>query len=66
MRKQIQEKFGRLSNKVKPHEFWFIYEELTGFGSSMKSLQVTVQRDLKGDRPTSEGVYRCGGLGHNS
>ena len=30
MRKQIQEKFGRLSSNVKPHEFHFIYKELTG------------------------------------
>ena len=30
MRKQIPEKFGRLSSQVKPHEFCYIYRELTG------------------------------------
>lgn len=30
MRRQIQEKFGRLSHKVKPSDFCFIYRELTG------------------------------------
>lgn len=38
MRKQIQEKFGRLSNKVKPHEFRFIYKELTGDCSEGSNL----------------------------
>lgn len=29
MRKLIQEKFGRLSPKIKPHQFRFIYKDLT-------------------------------------
>ena len=39
MRKQIQEKFGRLSSGVKPHQFRFIYKELTG--DSSESINLT-------------------------